>query len=90
MKQRECLLRESEATVARRETIVLRKEAMGRNSRKQATKAELSLSVQGLQRRIRETHKARGRSDRHANVHRPHIYLTCSMCVFSKWWSVSR
>ncbi|XP_039860621.1 coiled-coil domain-containing protein 40 [Simochromis diagramma] len=57
MRQRECLLRESEATVARRETIVLRKEAMMRNSLKQATQGDLSLSIQGLQRKIREAHK---------------------------------
>uniref|UniRef100_A0A3Q4HMW8 Coiled-coil domain 40 molecular ruler complex subunit n=1 Tax=Neolamprologus brichardi TaxID=32507 RepID=A0A3Q4HMW8_NEOBR len=59
MRQRECLLRESEATVARRETIVLRKEAMMRNSLKQATQGDLSLSIQGLQRKIREAHKVK-------------------------------
>lgn len=59
IRQRECLLRESEATVARRETIVLRKEAMMRNSLKQATQGDLSLSIQGLQRKIREAHKVK-------------------------------
>ncbi|XP_023262649.1 coiled-coil domain-containing protein 40 [Seriola lalandi dorsalis] len=57
MKQQELLLRESEATVARRETIVLRKEAMVNSSHKQTTKGELSRFIQGLQRKIQDTHK---------------------------------
>ncbi|XP_074553848.1 coiled-coil domain-containing protein 40 [Halichoeres trimaculatus] len=56
MKQQEQLLRESEATVERRETIVLRREAMKKTS-KQATKGELSRVIQGLQRKIKDTHK---------------------------------
>ncbi|XP_051240947.1 coiled-coil domain-containing protein 40 [Dicentrarchus labrax] len=60
MKQQEQLLRESEATVARRETIVLRREAMihsSHSSHKQTTKGELSRIIQGLQRKIQDTHK---------------------------------
>nr|XP_020451652.1 coiled-coil domain-containing protein 40 isoform X2 [Monopterus albus] len=57
MKQQEQLLRESEATVARRETIVLRREAMVHTSHKQTTKGELSRFIQGLQRKIQDTHK---------------------------------
>ncbi|XP_049428773.1 coiled-coil domain-containing protein 40 [Epinephelus fuscoguttatus] len=57
MKQQEQLLRESEATVARRETIVLRREAMMHSSHKQTTKGELKRVIQGLQRRIKDTHK---------------------------------
>uniref|UniRef100_A0A3B4TDT8 Coiled-coil domain 40 molecular ruler complex subunit n=1 Tax=Seriola dumerili TaxID=41447 RepID=A0A3B4TDT8_SERDU len=57
MKQQELLLRESEATVARRETIVLRREAMVNSSHKQTTKGELSRFIQGLQRKIQDTHK---------------------------------
>ncbi|XP_040892417.1 coiled-coil domain-containing protein 40 [Toxotes jaculatrix] len=57
MKQQERLLRESEATVARRETIVLRREAMVHSSHKQTTKGELTRFIQGLQRRIQDTHK---------------------------------
>ncbi|KAM9363274.1 coiled-coil domain-containing protein 40 [Symphorus nematophorus] len=57
MKQQEQLLRESEATVARRETIVLRREAMIRSSHKQTTKGELNRAIQGLQRKIHDTHK---------------------------------
>lgn len=57
MKQQERLLRESEETVARRETIVFRREAMVHSSHKQTTKAELSRIIQGLQRKIQETHK---------------------------------
>ncbi|XP_035515431.1 coiled-coil domain-containing protein 40 [Morone saxatilis] len=60
MKQQEQLLRESEATVARRETIVLRREAMihsSHSSHKQSTMGELSRVIQGLQRKIQDTHK---------------------------------
>ncbi|XP_018534051.1 coiled-coil domain-containing protein 40 isoform X1 [Lates calcarifer] len=57
MKQQERLLRESEATVARRETIVLRREAMIHSSQKQTTKGELNRFIQGLQRKIQDTHK---------------------------------
>ncbi|KAM7009676.1 coiled-coil domain-containing protein 40 [Tautogolabrus adspersus] len=57
MKQQERLLRESEATVARRETIVLRREAMVYTSIKQTTKGELDRAIQGLQRKIQDTHK---------------------------------
>ncbi len=61
MKQQERLLRESEATVERRETIVLRREAMIYNSHKQTTKGELNRLMQGLQRKIQDTHKVGGR-----------------------------
>ncbi|XP_071361508.1 coiled-coil domain-containing protein 40 [Trachinotus anak] len=57
MKQQELLLRASEATVARRETIVLRREAMVLSSHKQTTKGELNRFIQGLQRKIQDTHK---------------------------------
>lgn len=57
MKQQEQWQRESEATVARRETIVLRREAMVQSSHKQTTKAQLNLIIQGMQRKIQETHK---------------------------------
>lgn len=57
MKQQERLLRESEATVERRETIVLRREAMVHSSHKQTTKGELDRLIQGLQRKIQDTHK---------------------------------
>lgn len=57
MKQQEKLLRESEATVARRETIVLRREAMVHGSHKQSTKGDLNSIIQGLQRKIQDTHK---------------------------------
>lgn len=57
MKQQERLLRESEATVARRETIILRREAMAHSSHKQTSKGELKRITQGLQRRIQDTNK---------------------------------
>ncbi|XP_070832310.1 coiled-coil domain-containing protein 40 isoform X1 [Chaetodon trifascialis] len=57
MKQQNLLLRESEATVVRRETIVLRREAMVHSSHKQTTKGELNRIIQGLQRKIQDTHK---------------------------------
>lgn len=57
MKQQEHLLRESEATVARRETIVLRREAMRHSCHKSSTVGELTLVIQGLQGRIKNTHK---------------------------------
>lgn len=57
MKQREKLLRDSEAAVARRETIVLRREAMMKSSRQQTTNGELNCVIQGLQRKIQNTHK---------------------------------
>ncbi|XP_028993575.1 coiled-coil domain-containing protein 40 [Betta splendens] len=57
MKLQEQLLRESEATVARRETIVLRREAMLHSSHKQTTVGELTLVTQGLQAKIKDTHK---------------------------------
>uniref|UniRef100_A0A3B5AB49 Coiled-coil domain containing 40 n=1 Tax=Stegastes partitus TaxID=144197 RepID=A0A3B5AB49_9TELE len=53
-KQQEQLLKESEATVARRETIVQRREAMIHSSHKRITKGDLSLLIQGLQRKIQE------------------------------------
>ncbi|XP_063739147.1 coiled-coil domain-containing protein 40-like isoform X2 [Eleginops maclovinus] len=56
-KQQEQLLRESEASVERREVIVLRREAMLHTPKKQATKGELNLVTQGLQRKIHGTHK---------------------------------
>ncbi|XP_008303234.1 coiled-coil domain-containing protein 40 [Stegastes partitus] len=56
-KQQEQLLKESEATVARRETIVQRREAMIHSSHKRITKGDLSLLIQGLQRKIQEAHK---------------------------------
>lgn len=57
MKQQEQLLRESEATVVRRETINLRREAMVHGSHKQTTKGDLNRVIQGLQRKIQDTHK---------------------------------
>ncbi|XP_068178034.1 coiled-coil domain-containing protein 40 isoform X2 [Antennarius striatus] len=57
MKQREQLLRDSEATVSRMENIDLRREAMkARGPRRQTSKGELSLVIRGLQRKIQETH----------------------------------
>ncbi|KAK9540308.1 hypothetical protein VZT92_002769 [Zoarces viviparus] len=59
MKQQEQLLRESEATVARRETIILRCEANARQSahRRQTRKDELNRITQRLQRKLRDTQK---------------------------------
>lgn len=57
MKQQEQLLRESEATVARRETLVLRREAMVHSSHKQTTQGDVKHAIQGLQRKIQDTHK---------------------------------
>lgn len=56
-KQQERLLKESEATVTRRETIVLHKEAIVHNLQKQKTKGELRRFIQGLQHKIQEKHK---------------------------------
>ncbi|KAG7233167.1 hypothetical protein INR49_007406 [Caranx melampygus] len=64
MKQREKLLRDSEAAVARRETIVLRREAIINSSRQQTTKGELNVIIQGLQRKIQDTHKHVSECDR--------------------------
>ncbi|XP_076001592.1 coiled-coil domain-containing protein 40 [Genypterus blacodes] len=57
MRQQERLQRESEATVARRETILLRREALAHSCHKQTTKGELFRIIQGLQRKIQDTHK---------------------------------
>lgn len=53
MKQSEKLQRESEATVARRETLVLRREAMLFGSNKKVTKGGPNLKLQGLKRKIK-------------------------------------
>ncbi|XP_053714250.1 coiled-coil domain-containing protein 40-like [Synchiropus splendidus] len=56
-KQQEKLLRESEATVARRESIQLRSEILNQNSHKQMSSGQLSLTINGLKRKIQETLK---------------------------------
>lgn len=62
MKHQERLLRESEATVARRETIVLRSEALTQSAHKPTMKGELSRNAQILQRKIQDTHKVKAMS----------------------------
>ncbi|XP_007234483.4 coiled-coil domain-containing protein 40 [Astyanax mexicanus] len=56
-KQKEQLMREMEAAVARRESIVVRIEAQGRSDRKQPTHSSLHHTLQGLRRSILHTHK---------------------------------
>ncbi|MEQ2178007.1 hypothetical protein GOODEAATRI_009561 [Goodea atripinnis] len=50
-------MRESEAAVARRENLVLRKETMVRGSHKEVTQEELRRSSETLQRKIHKTLK---------------------------------
>ncbi|XP_060736400.1 coiled-coil domain-containing protein 40 [Tachysurus vachellii] len=57
LKQREMMLREMEAAVARRENIVRRSEAQTQSNRKHTTRANLQNTLQNLQRNILQTHK---------------------------------
>ncbi|KAK2843102.1 hypothetical protein Q7C36_011317 [Tachysurus vachellii] len=57
LKQREMMLREMEAAVARRENIVRRSEAQTQSNRKHPTRANLQNTLQNLQRNILQTHK---------------------------------
>lgn len=90
MKQQERLLRESEATVARRENVALRMEAMVHSSHKQTTKGELNRFIQGLQRKIPDTHKVADMDFPLLCIYLKHSYLICSMHVISIWQSVRR
>ena len=56
-KQQERLLRDMEAVVARRETMVMRSEAQARSQRKQPTHADLHGMLQSLRRKILDTQK---------------------------------
>ncbi|KAM9857686.1 coiled-coil domain-containing protein 40 [Aulostomus maculatus] len=57
MKEQEWLLRKSEAAVERREHIAQRWEATVHNSHRHTTKGELNRIIQGVQRKIQQTHK---------------------------------
>ncbi|CAL8333570.1 unnamed protein product [Lota lota] len=63
-KQQERLLRESEATVTRRETLLLRGDGGARDGHKQTTTlSQLHRAIQGLRRNIQDTHKKVSESD---------------------------
>uniref|UniRef100_A0A3Q3GWU8 Coiled-coil domain 40 molecular ruler complex subunit n=1 Tax=Kryptolebias marmoratus TaxID=37003 RepID=A0A3Q3GWU8_KRYMA len=58
-KQQEQLMRESEAAVVKRESILLRKETMARSSHREITVAELKRSKESLKRMIHRSHTVR-------------------------------
>lgn len=57
MKQQEKLMRDMEAAVARRETIVVRGEAQSKLNKKVLTKGDFHYKKQELLKKIKDSHK---------------------------------